>query len=569
MISWLQSTFQHHFKLVFFLILAGTILSFIFTIGNMGPGLGGGGQKALNRPFFGHNLGNEADKALIGQDADLSVYLQAGYAALEGVQFQQYALQRIAALSIADRLKIPDPTAPQLADYVKTLRLFAGDDGRFDAQRYNAFRDSLKTNPRLHEADVSRVLRDDYRIRRAESLFAGPGYVLPVDVKTQLARADSLWTLAVAVVDYASFNPAITVNEVALQKFYDDNAFRYEVPPRLSADYVEFPASDYLGQVTVTDAEAQAYYAANPARFPKPAATAAAPAKPLLKIADAPKTGAGADFAAVRPQVVAALQLAKASQLAARAAADLTVAIYGDKFTSENSPGFAAFLASHKLALKSAPPFTQDNPPAALGWTSDLAEQAFHLGTERFYSDALPTANGSSVVLFWKQTLPAYKPQLVEVRDRVLADYKEGERRKRFVELGAALHSLLENRLKAGDTFAKAVDSLVATSSTKIELKTFPAFTLRQPPPDIDSPILGTLDRLQQGQVSAMVATPDKGYLVYAEQKKAPDLTEANPDYQSIKAQLMQLTASLNSGLYLGELVDRELAKAGPVPDGE
>jgi peptidyl-prolyl cis-trans isomerase D len=66
-----------------------------------------------------------------------------------------------------------------------------------------------------------------------------------------------------------------------------------------------------------------------------------------------------------------------------------------------------------------------------------------------------------------------------------------------------------------------------------------------------------------------MVATPDKGYLVYAEQKKAPDLTEANPDYQSIKAQLMQLTAGLNSGLYLGELVDRELAKAGPVPDGE
>ena len=39
MISWIQKYFQHHFRIIFAVLLAVTIISFIFTIG-ASPGIG-------------------------------------------------------------------------------------------------------------------------------------------------------------------------------------------------------------------------------------------------------------------------------------------------------------------------------------------------------------------------------------------------------------------------------------------------------------------------------------------------------------------------------------------------
>ena len=233
-------------------------------------------------------------------------------------------MQRVAALALADQLKIPAPTAREIATYIKSLRAFAGPDGQFDASRYAAFRDSLKTNPRISEGDIARVLNDDLRISRLRTLLTGPGYVLPDEVRDQLARAESTWTIAVATLDYAAFKPDIPVAEDALKRFFDDNAFRYMVPPRVGVDCVSFRASDYLGAVSVTAAEVRAYYDRTPSGSPRrkqgrgrqepPKLDAAKPANP------------DADFAAVRPQVEQALKTNGPHHLAAKAAADFTVA---------------------------------------------------------------------------------------------------------------------------------------------------------------------------------------------------------------------------------------------------
>src|SRR5438046_1492952 len=55
MISWIQRTFQQHFKAVFIGLLAITIASFIFTIGAAG-GIGRADRTVLKREFFGYNL---------------------------------------------------------------------------------------------------------------------------------------------------------------------------------------------------------------------------------------------------------------------------------------------------------------------------------------------------------------------------------------------------------------------------------------------------------------------------------------------------------------------------------
>jgi peptidyl-prolyl cis-trans isomerase D len=553
MISWTQRTFQQHFKVVFAVLLGLMIISFVFTIG-AAPGIGRADRTGLKREFFGYNLSSQEDQQRLMGDAGLSANLQVGYG-LEADQVQNYAFQRAASLNLADSLHIPAATATEIADQIKTLRAFAGEDGQFDAKRYATFRDNLKTNPRLTEADIARVIGDDVRADKVQKLLGGPGYVLVNDVKNQLARADTSWTVVTATVDYASFNPSIAPTDADLTKFFEENSFRYEISPRLVATYIDFPATDYLSQVNFTDAEVRAHYDADPSRFPKPAADPKAPATV--------KVDAAADYAAVRPQVELALRFERAQRLATKAASDFVFSLYEAKVTAD-SPALANLLAAHKSPLKSLAPFTREVGPTEFGTAApSIAEEAFKLNKDRIYSEALPTRAGA-VVLFWKEIQPSRKPALAEVRAKVTTDYTENEKRKRFVELGRTLRSLIENRLKSGDTFEKAAAAAATGTSAKIEAKAVPAFTLRNRPQDLDYTVLSSLEHLEQGQVSDLAINADKGTFVYVVAKKTPDFSPSNPLYAETHTQLATYTARLGSSAYLADLVSNELKRSEP-----
>jgi peptidyl-prolyl cis-trans isomerase D len=563
MISWIQRSFQHHFRMVFGVLLAVTIISFIFTIG-ASPGIGRAGPKALRQQFFGHDLTRQGTSDQLFSDASLSVQFQAGFMALsnlDSTQLQQYGFQRAAAIALANQLKIPAPTKDDLTAFIKNLRVFAGPDGQFDASRYAAFRDNLKINPRLSEGDISRVLNDDVRILRLQQLLAGPGYVLPNEVRDQLVRSDSIWDIAVATASYPAFKPEIPVIEDTLKRFFEDNAFHYDVPPRVGIDYVEFRTADFLGAVTVSDADVRAYYDDNRKRFPRPEEKKAEGDKKPPQLDAAAQYNPDADFAAVRPQVEQALKLERAGRLATKAAADLTVAIYEQRL-KPGMPAFDDFLAKSKLTARRVAPFYRETVPPELGWTPQIVEQALQLAADRPVSDALPSAAGS-IVLFWRETLPTYRPELAQVREHVLADYKENERRKLFIAYSRTVRSQLEARLKAGDSFDKAA-AAVADAQSKLEVKTYPPFIRRQPPKDLDLAVFSALERLNQGQVSDMLLTEDKGFFVYVKEKKLPDLSETNPQYAVTRAQLARLTATFDQEFALNEIVASELKKSAP-----
>lgn len=551
MISWVQKYFQHHFRVIFALVLIATIISFVIAF-SPSSGLGRGTQRqVLTREFFGYNLGSPEDQARLVGDANLSVNLQTGYSSLEGDELQNYALQRVATLALADQLHVPATTKDEIAGYIKRLRVFTGEDGQFDAGRYASFRDSLKTNSRLTEADVARVLADDVRAEKVQKIVAGPGYVLPADVKVQLVRFDSVWTLGTATVDYASFNPSIPVTDAILTRFFEENSFRYTVAPRVVVASVFFPATAYAGNVSVSESEVRAYYGANAARFPNPAAKPAG-AKPD------PAT----DYAAVRPQVEAALKLERAQRFAAKAASDLSFALYEGK----GAPGTAAFdalLAAQHVALQPLAPFTREAGPAEFGGSPEIAAEAFKLNQNRAYSDAL-AAPGGAVVLFWKETLPSRQPLFAEVREKVAADYTDNEKSKRFVELGRTLRTLIETRLKAGDSLEQAVAAAGNAFSVKIESKVLAPFSRRNPPKDLDYSVAGTVERLDKGRISEMSITKEHGLFVYAIDRKLPDLSESGPAYGAMRAQLAAINSRVTATSYLSALVEQELKKSEP-----
>lgn len=564
MISWIQRSFQRHFKWLFLLLLGVVIVSFVF-ITNTSGGLGqGGDRRQPPKPFFGLDLSLATDLRPLADDARLSVYLRfAPSREISESELSQYALNRHAAIVLADRLGLPAPTQEQLLAHIREQRAFADPaTGRFDPKRYAEFTDSITRNPRLTEGDVSRVLGADARVAAYQKLLAGPGYVLPSDVAEILAQRDTVWTLAVASVDGSAFAPRIDTSDTAIAAWFETNARRYEIAPRVSVDALRVSAKAFAGSVTLTDAEIRAAYDANPARYPAPAAA-------TTGITLNPTTGedlaADTAFEAARPLVEADLRKRRAEQAALKAASDLSVQL----FESATKPAdLATFVADHaNTELVEIGAVGSDAIPAQLGGPSAraVAAEALRLSAERPYSNPVAIPDGAAI-LVWRELIPARIPELDEVRERVLADYQTAEKRRLFNEAGQSLHTAVAAAVAAGTPFEAAVNSAVETSGLTATVKTPGPFSLSGNfPRDLDYNVLVSLDSLSKGKVGDFLPVGENsGRLVYVIDQQVPAVDPASAEYASIRDEFASNISQANAAALLSGIVEAELSKTAP-----
>lgn len=548
MISWIQTTFEKHTKVFLAFLLFVITVPFVFTIG-AAPGIGKGERSAQKREFFGYNLSSQGDTHRLNFDAQISIYLRAGYMMqLNGRQMQDYAFQRAANLALADRYHLPRPTAAQCEKFLTTLRLFQNEQGQFDASTYNRFRDQLKTsNTGFTEADVARVVGDECRIQRIGELLAGPGYVAPIEIANQLALASTKWTLSVAELDLATFAPSIRPTEEALAKHLEDNAAKFEIPDRANVDYVLFKAADFPANDQLKDDEVVAYFEANKERFATPATEAGKPATPAI-------------LALARPQVEAAMRAELTTRRAAKAASDFAYEIF-DKKIAKGSAVIDTLVTKYQGHRATAPLFTRNAPPAGLSWTRQIVDEAFRLDNTRFYSDALALGD-DQLVLLWQEILPKFKPELKLVRDQVLADFTDTEKSRALMQSAPAWKAALEAKLAAGVKLDSAITSLLG--APKGEVKSYGPFTRRQPPEGLSPTIFGALERLSAGGLSDLLRDANKAYFVQVVERQTPVIDGNSPEYIQIAAAVAANSANATRSNALTELVDAELQRSAP-----
>ncbi len=559
MISWIQNTFQRHFRIIFALLLIIIIISFVF-VTNASSGLGRADRHMATKPFFDLNLASPADSERLTRDAALSIELQYGFPA-NSEMLQRFAYPRYTALYLANQLRLPAPAQSEKVEHIRSLRRFAGQDGQFDAAAYQTFRQSL---PAAVQSEIDRVISDDIRIERLHTLLSGPGYVLPSDVKQILEEQDTVWTIDIASIDRASFAPAITPSGADIEDFFKKNSFRYTIAPKVSVSYAEFPLGAALAAVRpATPEQLRAFYDANPARFPQPADA------PKVEESADPKLAADAAFERARPQVESAYRADQAMRIAGQAASDFAVAVF-DSGAKPGTKAFSDLLFDHKATYRDVPAFSENDVPSEL--TGDprvarqIAAQAFALGADRRVSDAVQTERGS-IVLFWNSAIPSREPALEEVRDRVAADYTENEKRRLFTELGQTVRAAIEAALKSGTAFGQAAEAAATAAGVKVAVSSLADFTRREPPSGLTPQIGTALQSLNQGSVSTMVVTQDKGLLVYARAKTPPDTTEANPRYVETRGQIAAYYGRAAAAAYINDVMTKELNRTAAVTE--
>lgn len=548
MISWIQITFQRHFPVIFFGLLAVLIVSFVFTIG-AAPGIGKADRQIQARNYFDLNLSSPEDQAKLNNDASLSIMLQAGFQNFSSAQIQEFALQRYASLYLANQLNLPHPGEEDYKAFIMEVRAFMGANGEFDPNAYSMFRDNLKMMDQFSEADVDRVLRDDYRVRQVQELLGGPGYVTGAEIEFQLDRTDTVWSADIVKLDYAAFAPAIEPTADELQTYFDANSFRYETAPQVRVSYVEFPATRYLAQIQLTEDEIRAHYEANPARFPRPQSEDEA--TPSIDTSDP-----DIDYLAVRDQVSAALRYERARRLSAEAASDLTVALF-DSAPSPEQMG--EFIAAQGSILRAADPFDRNNPPAFLNTAPQLVQSAFQLSADDRVSDPLPTAAGA-VVLVWQESIPSAPSLYINVADQVRADYLESEKRERFVALGQRVRTDLAAAVAGGTAFADAVAALEDLSGAIATAESFAEFTRLNPPEDLPPSVVGSLEGMDAGDVSEMVLIADEGILTHAADRQAPAVAQTDERFIELQSQLAEFNSASTANGIMSSLIEAELS---------
>ncbi|MFZ2619937.1 MAG: SurA N-terminal domain-containing protein [Alphaproteobacteria bacterium] len=169
-------------------------------------------------------------------------------------------LQETLLQQAADELHLAAPTQA-LKKVVEQNPAFTK-NGKFEIEAYKAALRSIGYTPEGYETEQ----RKDMRRRLLSGIF----YPYMADAATLTrAAAEALKTVDVQV---AKLTPAMAGNvgqptAEELQAYYTNNVARYTVPEQRNLTVLVLDGADLAKKITISDAQAEAYYAANPDKF--------------------------------------------------------------------------------------------------------------------------------------------------------------------------------------------------------------------------------------------------------------------------------------------------------------
>lgn len=572
MISWIQHHLIKNGKWIFSILLVVIIVAFVFVIGNT-PGLPGREMGLDGVEYYGVNLNSREQMEQLDREAALSAYLNTGNAQMQGNQVRQIGLARLALLHLADSHAIPDPTAEEVKQFLRDRPIFMGQDGQFDPDAYQRFLDLMTGNPAYPPQLLDKILRDELRVQRMNTLLSGEtGYVTPYEVYRQAQRDGTEWVLKVANFDYRAFDPEIMTTEEKLQEYFENNKFNYEIPERQVLRWVYFPAEPFVEAIEAPKDEVLIDYIErniskymDPIDESDPAASIPGPEELLEQ---------------KRDTVLADWRLAQAKDRAEQTAADFAYSFYEDQVDQDETAVEAAAADAGAQTGRFLPVSRQSNPrEVGDGATWQILQATRGLNSTQWFSDAMPFREGFGV-FFLVGELDPELPAYADVRDQVLADFRAAEKRRLFNETGALIAEHIRQELEAGKSFEEAVRTSALSpqaedilrdmenafesdvsltdlaEKAELDIREY-AFTANDTPSGLSVSVFRAVQDLDPGQVSDMVTISGTGgFFAYVEDKQVPQPDPDSDLYATARENLGFNSMNLFTSNAVSELVN-------------
>jgi len=461
-------------------------------------------------------------------------------------QLTDYAYLRITALGMAEQLGVPAPTQEELTRYVATLTIFANPQtGEFSPESYNRMIEALQGSGRYDREAIGSVLREDYRIAQVREALGGPDYSLPFETRQDFINRSTTYTVSLARLDYASFEPEVEITDDALLQYFNESPGRYEVPETISTTAILFKAGSYLDEVQdPTPEELAAYFATNRTRYEagREQSAEGEPELPELTLEE------------VRETVVQDWKTQQARRIAARKGEQFSLRLWQSQIALDSAE-YDAALEEFGAQTRDLPAYSRNQPPRLADVpVSVLNSMWIYVNNPtRYFSDIAQIADGA-VVVVKKGLTEARMPGLEEVRDQVAADYLASEKRRLFAARGQELREEIESRLE-GESFPEIATSLDLTVE---ELESFSGTSV--PQELLISSIWDQAMYLDQGELTPMIIEGDQGTFAYISEKVIPEIDENSEEFQSFMTRRANSLSSAMGWARLQEIKDTSLA---------
>lgn len=532
MISWIQAFTQKNHKVLFGTLLIIIVIAFVFTIGNLPtPGISRNEQQ-FDKTFYGYNLNDRQTQQHLAMATELSAYAEGRFSR----NTSNESLMRAASLYLADAMQIPEPRDAQLTEFIRSKRAFTNYDGTYDPQKYLDFLEMLENNDQLSKAFFSQTMVEDWRIQKVTQALRGPGYVLPYEAIQQLRMDKTKWSVDVASFNYDDFTFEADITEEAISDYFEKNGFRYQIPKRVKAAYIYIPSERFLSEIPEKQSESdlQSFYEKNRGLF-----------------------GGKKTFEEAKDEVLKQYRLQLAQNKAGVFAYEHIAMTLHDEEIELGSPRFNELLSHNNLTLESISPYTRGGIPQHPVLPRRILEQVFEMN--RYFSEPYLLVEGIAI-LFHEKTLPAEAQPLEAVREQVLADMKEEQRREAFIARGEALSQELNTAI-ADTKFP------IAAAKRKLSVQPYQDFSLNNPPEGLHNVVQSALSQQTVGKVSDMIIDGvsgdfTTGYFVYIVNKEVPKISENNEDIQKRLESLQQFASEQSSASVLKEMIDLGMAYA-------
>ena len=140
------------------------------------------------------------------------------------------------------------------------------ENGKFSPSRYEQ---ALRAQG-MSEPQFEAKLRQDLTLQQLIGAIGETGFVSDAQAASMLRLQSEVRQFSELRIAPEQFADKVKVDPAAVQKYYDENKARFEVPEQIRAEYLVLSLDALMSQVSVGDGEVKAWYESHPYRYQQP-----------------------------------------------------------------------------------------------------------------------------------------------------------------------------------------------------------------------------------------------------------------------------------------------------------